>query len=235
MADSTTSGLGDLLGLLGISGANPFGGITKSVSQFQRGVTQFLDSVEKFNDTMDQLNQVAARINGILDTVDEPIRVLVPQITRTIRTTDAMVEQIRGPIEKVAPGISRLADTLASPALAAIPRDLGEFMDVLGDLARRLAPLGQLAESAGSMFGLRPLAALRSGIGSRPTAPAPAPPLPRHVPAPVKSPAKSPAEKALPAKKTGVKSPAVKSSTTKPSAKKAPARKVPAKRAPTRG
>ena len=61
MSDTPASpGLGDLLGLFG--GANPFSGIGKSISQFQRGVTQFLDSVETFNDTMAQLNIIAARV-----------------------------------------------------------------------------------------------------------------------------------------------------------------------------
>ena len=172
MADSSPPGLSDLIGLLGSN--NPFSGISKSISQFQRGVTQFLDSIEKFNDTMEQLNTVARRVNGLLDAVEEPIKAFVPQVARTIRVADSLVDQLSGPIEKVAPSLTRFAETLANPILLSLPTDIGEFVETLGDLARRLQPLGQLAESAGSMFGLRPLAALRSGVGLRPASP-PAP------------------------------------------------------------
>jgi len=175
-------GLGDLLALLGTS--NPLAGIGKSVQQLHTGVGQFLELVERFNETMDQLNQVARRVNGLLDVVEEPVKALVPQMTRTIRTADALMEQ-----------------------LDAVPRDLSNFVELLGDLARRLQPLGQLAESAGSMFGLRPLAALRAG-GGRPAAPPPAPsPPPRQAPA-----KKAPAKKAATKKSAAAKKPAAKKS-----------------------
>lgn len=192
-------GLGDLLALL--SANNPLAGVQKSVAQFQHGVNQFLESIERFNDTMDQLNQVARRVNGLLDTVEEPVQALVPQVTRTIKTADALVEQLRGPVEKVA------------PALAALPTDLTTFLNVLNDVSRRLQPLGQLAESAGSVFGLRPLAALRAGGGR----PAPAPPA-EPPPAPVK---KAPAKK-----KAAAKKPATRKAPAKvPATKKKPAPK----------
>jgi hypothetical protein len=54
-------------------------------------------------------------------------------------------------------------------SLAALPRDVGDVVDVLRDLARRLQPLGQVAESAGGLFGL----VTRAG-GLRATSPAPA-------------------------------------------------------------
>ncbi len=169
MTQSTPPGIGDLLGLFG--GANPFGPITKSISQFQRGVSDFLSAVENFNKTMEQLHGVANRVNDLLDTVEEPIKAFVPQVTRTIKAADAMVEQLSAPIERVAPGLARLADLLAAPALTTLPTDLGEFMTVLSDLAHRLQPLGQMAETAGSMFGFRGMSALRSSAPLRPAPP----------------------------------------------------------------
>jgi hypothetical protein len=158
MTQSMPPGLGDLLGLFG--GANPFAAVTKSIAQFQRGVSDFLSAVENFNKTMEQLNGVATRVNGLLDTVEGPIKAFVPQVTRTINAADAMVEQLSGPIDKVAPGLAKLGEVLSAPALAALPDDLSDFMGVLSDLARRLQPLGQMAEAAGGLFGLRPLTAL---------------------------------------------------------------------------
>lgn len=150
MADTNLPplGLNDLLGLLG--GANPLGAITKSVQQFQRGVNDLLTAIEQFNATMEQLNLVAARVNRLLDDVEPATRALLPQITRTIETTEAMVGQLG--------------------SLAVLPRDVGEVVDLLRDLARRLQPLGQMAESAGGLFGLVTRA---GGLRTTPSAPKP--------------------------------------------------------------
>jgi ABC-type transporter Mla subunit MlaD len=211
MSQNTPPGIGDLFGLFG--GANPFGAVTKSIAQFQRGVSDFLRAVENFNKTMEQMHGMAVRVNNLLDSVEEPIRAFVPQVTKTIKTADAMVEQLAGPIERVAPGLAKLADVLANPAISSFPTDLTEFMGVLSDLAHRLQPLGQFAESAGSLFGLRALTGLRPA--------APTPPIPAS--STVVS-TKSPAKKA-PVKKAAAK---------KAPAKKAPAKKVAAKRAPAK-
>jgi len=212
MADNTVPGLGDLLALFG--GANPFATIGKTIEQFKRGVNDFLGAVENFNKTMETMNEVATRVNRLVDDVEEPIRALMPQVTRSIKAADAIFVQLSGPVERVAPGLSRLAETLSSPVLANMPTDLGIFLETLGDLSRRLQPLTQLAESAGSMFGLRPLNVLRGG-GGRPPAPAPAPAPPPPTPsvghaapaaaAPRKAaPKKGAAKKAAP-KKTAAK------------------------------
>jgi ABC-type transporter Mla subunit MlaD len=220
MAQSNPPGIGDLLGLF--SGANPFGAVTKSIGQFQRGVSDFLSAVENFNKTMEQLHGVAVRVNSLLDTVEEPIRAFVPQVTKTIKAADAMVEQLSAPIERVAPGLAKLADILATPALMDLPTDLSEFMGVLSDLARRLQPLGQMAESAGSLFGLRSLGALRATV-------APPPPTIQQ-PAAV-----APTERAAPLVHTPVKkAPARKAAAKKAPAKKAPAKKAPAKKVSTK-
>ncbi len=203
MSQNTPPGFGDLFGLFG--GSNPFGAVTKSISQFQRGVSDFLCAVENFNKTMEQLHGVAVRVNSLLDTIDEPIRALVPQVTKTIKSADAMVDQLAGPIERVAPGLAKLADVLSAPALTSFPTDLTEFMEVLSDLARRLQPLGQIAESAGNMFGLRALTAMRP---STPEPPQPIPPPPAatmSTPPIKKAPVKKAAAKKGPVKKAAAK------------------------------
>ena len=171
--------------------------ITKSIGQFQRGVSDFLSAVENFNKTMEQLHGVAERVNGLLDTVEGPIRAFVPQVTKVVNAADSMVEQLSGPIDRVTPGLVRLGDVLSSPQLMTLPTDLGEFMAALSELAHKLQPLGQMAESAGSLFGLRPFASL---LGS---APAPQPAI-NVAPAAVAPgrPAKKAAAKKAAAKKT---------------------------------
>lgn len=171
--------LGDLFALVGLP--NPFSGVVTTLEQMKRGSEDFLVAVETFTRTMENVNEAAERLNRLLDDVE-------------------------GPIRAVAPAMSRLADTMASPAMTALPRDLSAVVGSLGELARRMAPLAQLADSAGGMFGFRGLLS-----GGRHEA-APAPPEP------------SPAKKA-PAKKAPAK---------KASARKAPAKKAAAKKAAPR-
>ena len=217
MAESSVPGLGDLFALVGSN--NPFASIGKSIEQFRRGVEGFLASVETFNQTMGTLNGVASRVTTLLDEIEDPIKALMPQITRSIKASEAMINQLSGPVEKVAPGLSRLAETLGSPVFANMPTDIGTFLDTLGDLARRMQPLAQMAESAGGLFGLRPLQALRSGTG-RPATPPPVAATPPPPPPPPKPVAKKPvAKKAAPRKSP---------------AKKVAAKKVPAKKSSAR-
>ena len=211
--------MGDLLTLLMAS--NPLGTVTKSVSQFQRGIDDLLGSLAQFNATLEQFNIIASRVNRLLDDVEPPVRALMPQVTRTIQAADVLVTQLTSPIERVAPALGRLADTLDASPLDALPRDLGAVVDLLSELVRRLQPLGQLAESAGGLLGIRSLGSLFGGNRlpePEPTPPATAAPKPAPAkrrttqPAPAKRPATTPA----PAKKAAAKQTATK----KPGAKR---------------
>jgi hypothetical protein len=217
MAESSTPGLGDLLGLFG--GANPFASIGKTIDQFKRGVNDFLAGVETFNATMESLNGVTVRVNRLLDEVEEPVRALMPQVTRSIKTADAVIAQLSGPVERIAPGLSRLAETLGSPVFLNLPREIGGFIETLGDLATRLQPLTQMAESAGSLFGLRPLSAILGG-SSKSQAQA--------------SPASPPASGTQPASPASRSKPDGKAPSSKTSPKKAPPQKTRAKSTPAK-
>ena len=115
MAESSAPGLGDLLALFG--GANPFASITKTLDQFKRGVNDFLAGVETFNATMESLNGVTTRVNRLLDEVEEPVRALMPQVTRSIKTADAVIAQLSGPVERIAPGLYAIGGDVGLPRL----------------------------------------------------------------------------------------------------------------------
>ena len=133
---------------------------------------------------------------------------MLPQVTRTVKLADEMATRLSTPIDQVIPGLSRLADTLDSPVLRSMPTDLGQFMDVINDLAKRMSPLAQIAEQAGGLFGLR-----IPGFGGGSSTPKPAPlPGPRcrtgRSAAPAATPVKrAPAKKTAPAKKAAARKP----------------------------
>jgi ABC-type transporter Mla subunit MlaD len=158
MADqSQGTGIGDLLNT--ISSHNPLSGITRSIGQAQHGVDSLLTTIDNLNDTLVEINTMARRVNDLLDTFEGPIRAAVPQMQRTIETAEMLVQTMSGPINRVAPGLSQLADTLQSPSLTSLSDDVGEFLKNLRGLSARLQPLTQLAETAGS-FGLRNIGSL---------------------------------------------------------------------------
>ncbi len=64
-----------------------------------------------------------------------------------------MMRIVAGPAIAVAPGLQVLADTLNNPAMKQMPNQMAQMNDVLAEVTARLAPLGQLAESAGGLFG----------------------------------------------------------------------------------
>src|SRR5215207_355733 len=64
-----------------------------------------------------------------------------------------MMQVVSGPAMAVAPGLTRLAETLSAPGFAQLPAQLSQFTDVMTELSKRLGPLTPFAESAGGLFG----------------------------------------------------------------------------------
>ena len=146
-----TDPFGDMISIV----AGPIAAVIRSFDQLRKNAEELRRGLENFNTTMENLNETAGRVNRLLNDFEEPIRSMIPQMTRTVKLADDLSKRISGPMDQVIPGLTRLADTLNSPVLTAFPRDLGQFMEVINDLSRRMSPLGQLAEQASGLFGLR--------------------------------------------------------------------------------
>ena len=222
-----TSNIGDLFGMFG--GANPIAAVGKSLEQFRRAVDDLLRAVEVFTDTMDTLNHVAGRVNRLLDDVEEPIRTIVPQISATVKLADGMVNQLIDPVERITPLLSMVSDTLGAASFSRLPEQLGEFVDALGDVSKRLAPLGQMLDSAGGLFRMGPLRNLL-GVAGLPDTPVPPPP-PPPPPAPTTTRTKQPTTKRAAAKRAAANAAAKKSVAKNAAAKKSAAKKSVAKKA----
>ena len=153
MADSggRTDPFSDFISLV----AGPIAAVIRSFDQLRRGADELMKGFENFNRTMTNLNDTAERVNVLLGEIEEPVRAVLPQVVRTVRFADDLASRMSGPIEQVLPGLVRLSETLSSPVIASLPTDLGTFVDSLNELVKRLSPLGQIAESAGGLFGLR--------------------------------------------------------------------------------
>jgi ABC-type transporter Mla subunit MlaD len=191
--------------------AGPIAAVIRSFDQLRKGADEMRRGFENFNTTMENLNETAERINRLLNDFEEPVRAMIPQLTRTVKLADEMSKRLATPIDEVAPGLTRLATTLNSPVMRALPTDLGQFLEVINELSRRLSPLSQFADQASGLFGLR-----IPGLPTRTSAAAPPRPAPPPEPAPAakKAPArKRAAKKKAPAKrKAAVKKKAAASS-----------------------
>lgn len=162
--------LGDVINLI----AAPIAGGIRSVEQFRRGVDELFRTIENLNTTLETMNEAAARLNRFMSEIEEPVRTILPQLTRTVKTADELMQAFGG--RKVTPNLVQIADTLGSPAFTTLPTQLGEFMRLMGDVSRRLGPLAQFAESAGGMFGFRTPGTSRPSEAAPAPAPDPAPP-----------------------------------------------------------
>jgi ABC-type transporter Mla subunit MlaD len=216
MSDGARDPFSDMISMV----AGPIAAVIRSFDQLRKNAEELRRGLENFNATMDNLNQTATRVNRLLNDFEEPIRAMLPQLTRTVKLADDWSKRISGPMDQVIPGLTRLAETLNSPVMTAFPTDLGRFMEVINDLTRRMSPLGQLAEQASGLFGLR-----IPGLSPRPaTAPA-EPPATAAAPSATERPAT--ATRKAPAKKRAAKK--------APAKKRATARKSAAKKSPARG
>lgn len=195
--------------------AGPIAAVIRSFDQLRKGADELMRGLENFNSTMTNLNETAERVNRLLNDFEEPVRAMIPQLTRTVKLADEMSMRLATPIDQVVPGLTRLADTLNSPVLRSMPTDLGQFMEVINDLSKRMSPLAQIAEQAGGLFGLR-----IPGLGTRPTTPAAAPVVATAAPAP--APAKKAAARRAPAKRAPAKKQAAENA---PAKKKAAAKR----------
>jgi hypothetical protein len=187
--------------------AGPIAAVIRQFDQLRRGAEEMLKGFENFHATMANLNETAGRINRLLNDFEEPIRAMLPQITRTVKMADEMSARLSAPLDQVVPGLSRLANTLDSPVMRSLPTDLGQFLDIINDVARRMSPLAQLAEQASGMFGFR-----LPGFSSQPSRPTTTTPDPTPPPAATaaKSAPKPPrkraaAKKRAPAKKAAAR------------------------------
>ena len=233
--------LADVINVL----AAPIANGIRSVEQFQRGVGELLRAVENLNRTLENLNETTQRVNRLVGEIEEPVRVMMPQVTRTVRAADEMTTLLEGPVRVAAPQIERIVETLSSPGFAELPDQLGDFMQTIGDVSTRLGPLTQLAENAGGLLGAFKLPGMAGSpkptpsattapertdaTGSR-TDPSDLQVTMKRIPS-TPEPTDKAAAKTTPAKKAPAKrSPAKKASAKRSPAKKSPAKKSPAKK-----
>src|SRR6187402_2105452 len=92
--------------------AGPIAAVIRSFDQLRRGADELMRGFENFNATMENLNETAARVNRLLNDFEEPIRAMLPQVTRTVKLADDMAARLSMPIDQVIPGLDRLARTL---------------------------------------------------------------------------------------------------------------------------
>ena len=145
MADDRTDPLADLFTLF----ATPLSGAVRSIDQFRKGVDEFLKGVENFNKTMENLNETSQRINVLLAEVEEPIRAAIPQVTRTVKAADQVMQVVSGPAIAVAPGLAAAGRHAEHPGVRAAARSDG----AVHRTARRHVPAPRPLTHAGGVGG----------------------------------------------------------------------------------
>lgn len=131
------SPLNDLLSLLG--GANPLVAAGKVLETVVSMSAEMIQSVSTFNDTMLEMNRMVHRVNSLLDEIEGPVRQVVPLM-------EISLNQAKGTMKKVDSVLGQIGS---------LPSDVAKAVSTLGELASRLGPLAQFAETAGGIFGIK--------------------------------------------------------------------------------
>ena len=97
MAEQRTDPFADLISLV----AGPIAAVVRSFEQLRKGSDELMRGRENFNTTMESLNETAGRVNRLLNDFEEPIRALMPQVTRTLKIADDMATRLSGPVDEV--------------------------------------------------------------------------------------------------------------------------------------
>jgi methyl-accepting chemotaxis protein len=129
--------LTDLLSLLG--GVNPLVTAGKILETVVTMSSEMIQSVSTFNDTMLEMNRMVHRVNSLLDEIEGPVRQVVPLV-------EGSLTQAKGTLKKVDAVLGQIGS---------LPSDVAKAVTTLGDLASRLGPLAQFAETAGGLFGIK--------------------------------------------------------------------------------
>src|SRR4029077_15362234 len=87
--------------------AGPIAAVIRSFEQLRRGADELMRSFENFNTTMANLNETAQWVNRLLNDIEEPVRAMVPQVTRTVKLADDLSKRLSAPLEAAIPGIDR--------------------------------------------------------------------------------------------------------------------------------
>ena len=131
------SSLTDVFSLLG--GVNPLVAAGKILETVVTMSSEMIQSVSTFNDTMLEMNRMVHRVNSLLDEIEGPVRQVVPLMEMSLN-------QAKGTMKKVDAVLGQVGS---------LPSDVAKAVSTLGDLASRLGPLAQFAETAGGIFGIK--------------------------------------------------------------------------------
>lgn len=118
-------------------------GQANPLSAISTSVGQFQKGVTQFLDSVSNFNATLEELNGVA------------------RRLNSMLDTLEAPVQAFVPQVTRTIKTADS------------LVGVLEEIARRLGPLTQVAESAGSLFGFRPRQFFGGGAADEPSAPRP--------------------------------------------------------------
>ncbi len=233
MSDKTTSSdpIGEALGFLG----GPLLGALGSNKQLKSGIDEMARVFKNLNVSIEALNETSSRLNAFMSDIEEPIRTILPVVSRTVSNADKVMSAVSEPAMKAAPALLRTAQAFDRSNITAVPSQIEALVEVFAELAKRLAPLAAVTGSAGGLLGRlqsitgQGASAARSFTQS--AASTPAKKTAAKKTAAKKTAAKKTAAKKTAAKKTAAKKTAVKKTAAKKTAaKKTAAKKTAAKK-----
>jgi len=127
----------------------------------RKTMNMMLETVQSLQRSAVALETLLSRLDSLVDSVEAPARALAPEMDKFAKRMREVGDALDGPIDSIVPGIQRMATAFDRMSFDQLP-DAVELLSAqimgmvgsLGDLPKRLGPLGDLLGGAGGLFGL---------------------------------------------------------------------------------
>jgi hypothetical protein len=156
-------------------------GAMSAADTARRSFGLMIATVESLQRSAQQLESILARIDAVVSIVEGPAKALAPEMDRFAGRLREVGDVMDGPIMSMLPNLERLGAAIERANLEQFPEvldaltgQLRSFGSMLGDLPKRLGPLGDLFGGPAGLLSAW-MAAPRRG-GPPPPPPPPPPP-----------------------------------------------------------
>ncbi len=127
----------------------------------RKTMNMMVETVQSLQRSAAALETLLSRLDSLVDSVEAPARALAPEMDKFAKRMREVGDALDGPIDSIVPGIQRMATAFDRMSFDQLP-DAVELLSAqimgmvgsLGDLPKRLGPLGDLLGGAGGLFGL---------------------------------------------------------------------------------
>jgi hypothetical protein len=125
----------------------------------RRSIVALVATIESLQRSAQQFESILERIDGVVTLVEGPARALAPEMDRFGRHLQEIGDVMDGPVAVMLSNMSRMGEAFERANFEQFPEvlevltgQLRGLVTILGEMPRRMGPLGELLGGGASMF-----------------------------------------------------------------------------------